>query len=83
MSTPSLPTLDQAVSAVTAAEATYNADLATVANIETAIETATAPLSGAQATVATDTANYISALQTLDQVIQAKIASLQPSTPTS
>lgn len=82
MATPSLPTLDQAISAVTAAEATFNADTATVVNIQTAIQTASAPLTGAEATVATDQTTLISALQTLDQVVQAKIASLgAPSAP--
>lgn len=58
-------TLDQAIQAVTAAEATYNADLATVANIQTAITTATAPLAAAETTVTTDVTTYNSALDAL------------------
>jgi hypothetical protein len=58
-------TLDAAIQAVTAAEATYNADTATVTNIETAIAQATTPLAPAQATVATDVTAYNAALDTL------------------
>ena len=58
-------TLDQAIQGVTAAEATYNADTASVANIEASIATATAPLAAAQATVATDVTAYNSALDSL------------------
>lgn len=75
---PSTPTLDQAVQAVTAAEATYNADQQSVQNIQTAIATATAPLAAAQAQVATDTSNYVWALNNLITAAQAQIAVLQP-----
>ena len=57
--------LDAAIQAVTAAEATYNADSASVSNIQTAIDTATAPLAAAQATVATDVTTFNSALDAL------------------
>lgn len=58
-------TLDQAIQGVTAAEATYNADTASVANIETSIATATAPLAAAQATVSADVTTYNGALDAL------------------
>lgn len=58
-------TLDQAIQGVTAAEATYNADTASVANIETSIATATAPLAAAQATVTSDVTTYNGALDAL------------------
>jgi hypothetical protein len=83
MSTTPIPTpttLDQALNNVTAAEATYNADQATVVNIQTAISTASAPLPSAQAAVATDVANLIAALQAADTIIQQKITALQGST---
>jgi hypothetical protein len=70
-------TLDSAIQAVTAAEATYNADLATVANIQTAITTATAPLAGAEATVSTDVTTYNSALDSL--IAAATAAKIQTS----
>jgi hypothetical protein len=79
--TPSTPlTLDQASAAVTAAEATYNADTQSVNNIETSIATATAPLAAAQAQVQTDTANYVTALQDLIAAANAQISILQPTT---
>jgi hypothetical protein len=62
--TPATPTVDQALSAVTAAEATLKADQASVANIQTAIETATAPLAAAQATVASDITTFNAAIDT-------------------
>ena len=58
-------TLDQAISAVTAAEATYNADSASVTNIQTQIAQATSPLAAAQATVANDVTTYNAALTAL------------------
>ena len=79
--TPPIPTIDQAVQAVTAAEATFNADTANVTNIETAISTATAPLGAAQAQVVVDVTNYVTALNNLVAAAQAEIASIQP-TPT-
>lgn len=57
--------LDQAINAASAAEATYNADVANVANIQTAIDTATQPLAPAQAQLATDKAAFNAALDTL------------------
>lgn len=74
-------TLDQALQAVSNDEATYNADTAAVTNIETAVQTATAPLAAAQAKVATDIQQWIADLQTADQLIQAKISSLQALVP--
>ena len=79
--TPQAPlTLDQASAAVAAAEATYNADTQSVANIETSIATATAPLAAAQAQVAADTTNYVTALQSLIAAANAQISVLQPAT---
>lgn len=72
--------IDQAITAASAAEATYNSDVANVATIETAITAATTPLAPAQAQLATDQAAYVTALQALDQAIQAEIASLTPAT---
>ena len=57
--------LDQAISAAAAAEATYVADSATVANINVAIAAATSPLSSAQAQVATDATAFNAALDAL------------------
>jgi len=78
--TPTQPstTIDQAVQAVTAAEATYEADLNNVASIQSNIATATAPLATAQATLATDIASYINALNNLSQAALAEVASLTP-----
>lgn len=75
------PTLDQAVTAVTAAEATYNADVNNVATIEANVSTASAPLPAAQAQVATDQTAYVSALNDLVAAAQAKIATLDPPPP--
>lgn len=74
-------TLDQATQAVTAAEATYNADQQTVQNIQTAIATATAPLAAAQSQVDTDKTAYVSALQNLIGAATAQIAALQSNPP--
>lgn len=57
--------LDQAIQATTAAEATYVADSASVTNIKTSIETATAPLAAAEATVAVDVTAFNDALDAL------------------
>jgi hypothetical protein len=70
------PTVDQALSAVTAAEATYNADVASEANIKTAIATASAPLPAATAAVATDATAYNAAV---DAAVVALTASKIPS----
>ena len=64
MTPPATPTVDQALSNVTAAEATLKADQASVTNIQTAIDTATAPLEAAQATVANDITTFNSAIDT-------------------
>lgn len=69
------PTVDDLLKAVTAAEATYNADVSSEANIETAIATATAPLAAAKASVSTDATAYNSA-------VDAAIAGLQASKKT-
>lgn len=63
--------LDQAITAASAAEATYNADVNNIATIEAAIATATAPLAPAQAQLATDTASYNAALQALISAAEA------------
>ena len=57
--------LDTALQAAAAAEATYNADVANVATIQTAIDTATAPLAPAKAQLATDAAGFNAALDSL------------------
>jgi hypothetical protein len=68
-------TLDQAISQVTATEATYIADAKTVDNIQTSIATATAPLASAQSTVASDITAFNASLDTLAATaIAAKIA---------
>jgi hypothetical protein len=70
--------IDLAITAAAAAEATYNGDVQNVAQIQTAIEAATSPLAPAQAQLVTDTAAYVSALQALDQAVQAQITALAP-----
>ena len=76
------PTLDQAIQAVTSAEATYNADSASVVNIEAQIATATSPLAAAQSTVATDVTAYNSALDVLiATATAAKIPVVAPVAP--
>lgn len=57
--------LDQAITTASAAEATYEADVTNVSNIEAAIQTATAPLAPAQAQMATDATAFNAALQAL------------------
>lgn len=63
--------LDTAINAVSAAEATYNADTATVSQIETAIAAAQAPLPGAQATQAQDAIAFNQSLDALAAAAQA------------
>jgi hypothetical protein len=70
--------LDQAISAVSAAEATYNSDTQNIANIQTAIATATAPLAPAQAQLATDTTSYVAALNALISAAQDAINAVSP-----
>ena len=84
MAAPTL-TIDQAVQAVTAAEATYTADTAAVQNIEGNIATATAPLAAAQATLVTDTTAYIDALNNLSAAALAEVTALTnpPAPPAS
>lgn len=57
--------LDQAINAASAAEATYNADVAAVNNIQTAISTATGPLAQAQAQAVSDAQAFNAALDAL------------------
>ena len=57
--------LDQAITDASVAEATYSADVASVATIEAAIETATAPLAPAQAQAAKDAETFNAALDAL------------------
>lgn len=57
--------LDLAISAAAGAEGTYSADLQNVSNIQTAIETATAPLAPAQAQLSTDAVAFNKALDDL------------------
>jgi hypothetical protein len=69
--------LDQAITNASAAEATYTADAGNVAAIETAIQTATAPLAPAQAQMSTDAVAFNAALDALSQ------AALAAKVPTS
>ena len=57
--------LDAAITAAAAAEATYSSDVANVATIQTAIDTATSPLAPAEAQLATDTSDFNAALDAL------------------
>ena len=60
---------------VTAAEATYSADVTNVATIETAIATATAPLTAAQTQAATDATAFNASLDALSAAaLAAKVA---------
>jgi hypothetical protein len=69
--------LDQAITTASAAEATYVADEAAVANIQSAIATATAPLAAAQTQASTDAVAFNAALQALSA------AALAAQVPTS
>ncbi len=57
--------LDQAISTASAAEATYQADAATVMNIQAAIDTATSPLAPAKQKLSDDGVAYNKALDDL------------------
>lgn len=71
--------LDSAIAAASAAEATYNADVANVTNIQTAIETATAPLASAETQLNTDAAAFNAALQALSTAaLAAQVPTSQP-----
>ncbi|MBZ5621450.1 MAG: hypothetical protein LAQ69_22400 [Acidobacteriia bacterium] len=59
--------LDAAITKAAAAEATYVADTANVANIETAIKAATDPLAPAQEQQAADATTFNAALDELSQ----------------
>jgi hypothetical protein len=74
--------LDTAINAVSAAEATWNADVANVANIEASITQAQTPLAPAQATLATDTQAYVAALNAVVTAAQEQIKALAPPPPT-
>lgn len=63
--------LDQAITAASAAEATYVADQTTVTNIQAAIAAASSPLAPAQAQVATDVKAYNDSLSALISAAQA------------
>jgi hypothetical protein len=66
-----MDSLDQALSKVTAAEATLAADRANAANIQTAIDTATAPLAAAQDAVNSDITSYNAAIDNAITVLTA------------
>jgi hypothetical protein len=57
--------IDDAIKAVSAAEATYNSDVTNIATIQTSIATATAPLAPAQAQLSTDATAYNASLDAL------------------
>lgn len=67
--------LDQAITAASAAEATYQADVNNVATIQANIEAATSPLAPAQAQAATDGVAYNASL---DALISAATAAKVP-----
>lgn len=70
--------IDDAIKAVSAAEATYNADLTNVATIQTAIATATAPLAPAQTQLNTDATAYNSSLDALIAAATAAKVTVPP-----
>ena len=63
--------LDAAITKASSAEATYSADVQNVANIQTAIETASAPLAPAQAQLSTDASAFNASLDALSQAALA------------
>ena len=63
--------LDAAITTAAAAEATYNADVATVATIQTAIQQATSPLEPARTQAATDAVAFNQALDALSEAALA------------
>jgi hypothetical protein len=69
--------IDQAITNVAAAEATYTGDVTNIATIQTAIQAANTPLAAAQAQLTTDEASYVAALQALAQAVQDAITALQ------
>ena len=58
-------TLDQAITDAAAKEATYGADVTNVATIQTAIDSATAPLAPAQQQLAADATAFNASLDAL------------------
>jgi hypothetical protein len=70
--------LTAALTAVSAAEATYLADQNNVASIQASIETATWPLAPAQAQVAADAQAYSNAVAGAITALQAVAAGLPP-----
>jgi hypothetical protein len=73
--------LDNAITAAAAAEATYNTDVTNVANIETSIATATAPLAPAQAQLGTDGAAFKASLIALSDAALAQAAAISVAPP--
>lgn len=63
--------LDQAITAASAAEATFAADTASVTNIQQAIAAAEQPLPAAQATAAQDAVAFNAALDALSSAALA------------
>ena len=70
--------LDLKLAAVSAAEATYTADVANVTNIQTAIATATSPLAPAQAQVQTDAQAFNAAIDAASAALLAAKIPLAP-----
>lgn len=68
--------LDQAITVVAAAEATFQSSVGNVATIQSNIAAATSPLAPAQTQLSTDQAAYVASLQALDSVIQSTILGL-------
>ena len=80
-----LPSLGDAITGVETAGASYQNAVTQTANDQATADAAQAKADAAKALVASDvsneaapTASYVGALQTLDTVVQAQIAALQP-----
>jgi len=75
-------TLDSAIAATTAAEKTYNADVAEVTTIQASIAQAAAPLAPAWAQLAADATNFNQSLDNLSAACLAAKVTVPPLTPT-
>lgn len=75
--------LDNAITAASAAEATYNADLTNVSNIQTAIAAASSGLAPAEAQLSTDAAAFNASMDALSAAaLAAKVTVPNPPAPT-
>jgi len=73
--------LDSQITATAASEATYLADVANVATIQTSIATATTPLAPAQTQLLNDEGVLYTNLQTLSALALSYAATLAPPPP--